>query len=612
MGQKIIQQTLWQKIKRFYEPALLRKKEHIKYIFQQIIISLSSLLWVIFLERIISALSLWDSQGFFLALVLYAFLLVFFEITILLTRKWWWMNTLPYNIVDIYKKYLGKYLKMDNNVIELLGTWKTIWIVNEWAKVWANLIADSVIKITQLIVTIWFTLFMISRVSYIYVLVFIVLMIVAFAFIIYINKLQTVFRARRYEYRNIRMKQFVKVVMSRMEVLQAWKFSWEIQEMYINTHKISWISIEMATYRILLNRSASFLISFVLILLFFVMGKDILSWEISVSLLVGISGTLIVMQRSITDAMGFYINFLKDFISVEKLWEFYDTTPEIQGYEEWKKFKHVSWAISLKNINYWYDPSKSIFQNFNLDIPGNKITALVGPSGGGKSTLVKLISGYVRQDSWDILVDDQNLKETSLKSYYSDVGYLTQEPSVFDGTVRENLMYAVTEPHLNSSPQGEDEATEEMQPLSPWGERIQDRGFESRLQKIISLAHCEFIYNLPNWLDTEIWERGVRLSWGQKQRLAIAKIFLKDPKIIILDEPTSALDSLSEQKITQAMHNLFNGRTVIVIAHRLQTVKHADDIIVIEWWEIKERGTHASLVRKKWFYKQMLDLQSGF
>jgi len=163
------------------------------------------------------------------------------------------------------------------------------------------------------------------------------------------------------------------------------------------------------------------------------------------------------------------------------------------------------------------------------------------------------------------------------------VGYLTQEPSVFDGTVIENLLYAV-----------------EKKPS------------KKQIETIIQQAHCEFIYDLPNGIDTEIGERGIKLSGGQKQRLAIAKIFLKDPKIIILDEPTSALDSLSEQKITEAMHNLFRGRTVLIIAHRLQTVKHASEIIVIDTGKIIERGTHTSLVRKNGYYKKMLDLQSGF
>ena len=184
---------------------------------------------------------------------------------------------------------------------------------------------------------------------------------------------------------------------------------------------------------------------------------------------------------------------------------------------------------------------------------------------------MKLIAGYLKANKGDILIDGQKLSETSLKSYYQDIGYLTQEPSVFDGTVRENLIYALGEEEIN----------------------------ETHLQHILTLSKCEFIYDLPQGLDTEIGERGVKLSGGQKQRLAIAKIFLKDPKIIILDEPTSALDSQSEKSITEAMHELFQNRTVLVIAHRLQTVKHADEIIVIDQGKIIERGNHKSLLAQK-------------
>jgi ABC-type multidrug transport system fused ATPase/permease subunit len=120
------------------------------------------------------------------------------------------------------------------------------------------------------------------------------------------------------------------------------------------------------------------------------------------------------------------------------------------------------------------------------------------------------------------------------------------------------------------------------------------------------------VHDLPNWIDTEIGEHGIRLSGGQRQRLAIAKIFLKDPKIVLLDEPTSSLDSFAEEAVTEAMENLFRNRTVIIIAHRLQTVKHADDIIVIDHGNVIERGTHDQLVSKGWYYARMLELQSGF
>ena len=290
------------------------------------------------------------------------------------------------------------------------------------------------------------------------------------------------------------------------------------------------------------------------------------------------------MQKSLTEFISFYVDASKRFVTLEKLWDFFDTTPQITGYEEWNTFTYETWYIELQNLSYAYEGNKNVFENFNLKIPWGKVTAFVWPSGGWKSTLVKLIAGYLKANSWEILIDGQKLTETSLKSYYQDVGYLTQEPSVFDGTVRENLMYALGEETLDNK----------------------------HLQHILKLSRCEFISELSQWLDTEIGERGVKLSGGQKQRLAIAKIFLKNPKIIILDEPTSALDSQSEKAITQAMHELFKDRTVLVIAHRLQTVKYANDIIVIDSGKIIERGNHKELVKQKWYYAEMLELQSGF
>ncbi|NDK08701.1 ATP-binding cassette domain-containing protein [Candidatus Gracilibacteria bacterium] len=135
---------------------------------------------------------------------------------------------------------------------------------------------------------------------------------------------------------------------------------------------------------------------------------------------------------------------------------------------------------------------------------------------------------------------------------------------------------------------------------------------EEELERVLKLAKCEFVYTYEKGLQTEIGERGIRLSGGQKQRLAIAKIMLKNPKIIFLDEPTSAMDSFNEDDVSEALYNLFKGKTVIIIAHRLQTVKHADRIIYIENGKIIEDGTHSELVKLGGKYKKMLDLQSGF
>ncbi len=196
--------------------------------------------------------------------------------------------------------------------------------------------------------------------------------------------------------------------------------------------------------------------------------------------------------------------------------------------------------------------------------------------------MMKLLAGYMRPASGELLIDGQDITKTRLNSYYPHIGYLTQEPSVFDGTIEENLLYSV-----------------------------RGKITKKTIDEAIELAECQFIYELEHGLQTEIGERGIRLSGGQKQRLAIAKIFLKNPEIILLDEPTAALDSYSEQKVAKAFERLFAGRTVIVIAHRLQTVKSADDIIVLEKGKIVERGTHKQLLKLGGKYAGMVDLQSG-
>lgn len=233
------------------------------------------------------------------------------------------------------------------------------------------------------------------------------------------------------------------------------------------------------------------------------------------------------------------------------------------------------------------EENKMVLKDFSLKIKAGSKVALVGRSGSGKTTIAKLISGYMRPTSGQVIVDGQDLAEVSLKSYYKYIGYLTQEPMVFDGSVRENLMYAVSEENLGS--------------IS-----------EDKIVEFLKKAQCDFILNMKDGLETQIGEKGIRLSGGERQRLAIAKLFLKDPEIIILDEPTSALDSFSEEAVTKAMEELFKGRTVIIIAHRLQTVKRADEIIVLEEGEIKERGNHNELIQKGGHYAKMLEMQSGF
>ena len=294
-----------------------------------------------------------------------------------------------------------------------------------------------------------------------------------------------------------------------------------------------------------------------------------------------LTGLTLLFQREVVGLQQEVRASFDNFIHIDRLMDTFADMKSSRNHSEWEEFDYKQWDISIQNLTYWYT-DYNVLTNFSLDIKGGQKTALVGVSGSGKSTIIKLLAGYLTPNSGTITIDGQNLEDIALKNYYKHIGYLTQDPSVFDGTVYENLVYALD--YVPTKPQ---------------------------IQKAIDMAQCDFFADFPDGLQTEIGEKWIRLSWGQRQRLAIAKIFLKDPEIILLDEPTSALDSISEEKIAQALHILFKWRTVIVIAHRLQTVKEADDIIVLEQGEIVERGTHKSLIKHKGKYAKMLDLQSG-
>lgn len=319
-----------------------------------------------------------------------------------------------------------------------------------------------------------------------------------------------------------------------------------------------------------------------LLLVAWFVGFNIINWQYSVGDFVLLTGLALLFQRELSRLLQEIRKMQEDIIHVEKLIDTFSDLQSKNNYNTGKKFVYKSGKISLNNVKYGYG-NEDVFSEFSLDIAWWKKTALVWSSGGGKSTLIKLIAWYLSADKGMVTVDGQNLDNIQLKSYYEHIGYLTQEPSVFDGTIYENLIYA-----LDYVPDDEE------------------------LNTAIRNAGCEFIYDMHQWLQTEIGERWVRLSGGQKQRLAIAKIFLKNPEIILLDEPTSALDSVSEEKISQALHTLFQWRTVVVIAHRLQTVKEADSIVVIENGEVVESGTHTQLVKQKWSYAKMLELQTTF
>jgi ABC-type multidrug transport system fused ATPase/permease subunit len=382
-------------------------------------------------------------------------------------------------------------------------------------------------------------------------------------------------------------RMIARQIMSQWEILQNNSIEQEIKLLKKNSLEYSTIYTKWS-YRFAKNYLFTY---FILVLLYIgialYLGYQGNIWYTeSLAFVAWIFWFIAFFHSQMLSFVAFFEEFISQYIQVKTWWQLLDSLTPIRGYSTWLSFSPHKKDIIISSITYGYNESK-VFSDFSLTLARGKKTALVGASGGGKTTLMKLIAGYLHPESWSISVLGNQLDETALKTYYPHIGYLTQDPGVFDATIRENLVSALT---------------------ATWDQK----NIEQKLEKALRLAQCDFVFELEHGLDTEIGERGVRLSWGQKQRLAIAKIFLKDPEIILLDEPTSALDSFSEEKITEALNILFEWRTVIIVAHRLQTVKRADDIIVIEWWEVVERGNHSELVEKWGIYNRMLELQSGF
>jgi ATP-binding cassette, subfamily B, bacterial len=262
--------------------------------------------------------------------------------------------------------------------------------------------------------------------------------------------------------------------------------------------------------------------------------------------------------------------------------EIMDTAPDIADAPDAIQVESLKGDISYKNVSFSYDQESSVLQNIDLNIRAGETIAFVGPSGAGKTTLCSLLPRFYEIDGGSITIDGMDIRQITLRSLRSQIGIVQQDVFLFSGTIRENIMYG----KLNAS---EEEIWE-----------------AARLAKLE-----EFIRSQPAGLETVIGERGVKLSGGQKQRLAIARMFLKNPPILILDEATSALDTETEAAIQQSLQELSKGRTTLVIAHRLATIKNADRIIVVTEQGITEQGSHDQLLAREGIYSRLYQAQFG-
>ncbi|MCY9453648.1 multidrug resistance ABC transporter ATP-binding protein/permease BmrA [Bacillus inaquosorum] len=246
-----------------------------------------------------------------------------------------------------------------------------------------------------------------------------------------------------------------------------------------------------------------------------------------------------------------------------------------------KQIENAHLPIQLDHVSFGYKPDQLILKEISAVIEAGKVTAIVGPSGGGKTTLFKLLERFYSPTAGTIRLGDEPIDIYSLESWREHIGYVSQESPLMSGTIRENICYGL-----------ERDVT------------------DAEIEKAAEMAYAlNFIKELPNQLDTEVGERGIMLSGGQRQRIAIARALLRNPSILMLDEATSSLDSQSEKSVQQALEVLMEGRTTIVIAHRLSTVIDADQLLFVEKGEITGRGTHHELMASHDLYRDFAEQQ---
>ena len=279
---------------------------------------------------------------------------------------------------------------------------------------------------------------------------------------------------------------------------------------------------------------------------------------------------------------GFSEMFANGFAGLNRFVTIMRTEPTIQDKPDAKPLQNVSGAIEVKDVSFAYDGDLDVLHNVNLSVTPGETIAIVGPSGGGKSTLCQLIPRFYEVESGSITIDGQDIKDVTQRSIHENIGIVQQEVFLFADTIFENIRY------------GKPDAT---------------------MEEVIEAAKRAEIYEdilaMPNGFDTYVGERGTLLSGGQKQRVAIARVFLKNPPILILDEATSALDSVTEAKIQRAFDNLAVGRTTLIIAHRLSTIRNANRIVSIADGVITECGSHSELLQKGGIYAELYKTQNA-
>ena len=276
-----------------------------------------------------------------------------------------------------------------------------------------------------------------------------------------------------------------------------------------------------------------------------------------------------------------YVDYKLNKVTVKKYIDFLDLKDD-ESLNAGLVLKNVEGNIEFKNVSYSYNEEKTILNDLSFKIKSNSSVALVGESGSGKSTIIKLIMGLIKYEKGSILIDGNELSKINLGLFYDNVTYVSQEAPIFDGTLKENLVF--------------DKDVDEKE-----------------IEKVLKLVCLDKFYEkLENGLDTELGEKGIRMSGGERQRVALARLFFDDSKIIILDEATSAMDNITEKIVMENVLKKLNSKTLIVIAHRLETIKDVDKIYVLSDGVIKEQGKYDELLTKNGYFAKLYQSAKQF
>ena len=295
---------------------------------------------------------------------------------------------------------------------------------------------------------------------------------------------------------------------------------------------------------------------------------------------VAFTAALIMLYKPLKSVGNYYISIQNSFIAIDRIFEILDLQPQLKDRENPATLTEIRKGITFDNVCFAYVPGREVLHNITLEIPRGTTLALVGNSGGGKTTISTLIPRLYDITGGEIKIDGVNVKDISQDSLRKQIAMVFQDNFLFTGTIRENILLG--------------------------NPNVTDAEIWAALE---SACLADFVKGLELGLDTEIGERGTLLSGGQKQRLAIARAFVKNAPIVILDEATSALDTKSERVVQEALDNLMKNRTVIVIAHRLSTVQNADNIIVVNDGQIVESGNHETLLAQDGAYAALYKMQ---